>query len=471
MDPSGASRHGRTRLEKTAKKGSVNGDRTLYRNQYKVAVVGGGVAGLTAAYELLKGGANVTLYEKEGTFGGLASSFSLDNGYLERYYHFICLNDKPYFKMLGELGIDGLLCWRLTKMGQFYNGRLYSFGDPWDLLFFRPLSWADRLRFGLGIMAIKGQSPDAWRKIEDETVEEWLVGYFGRRTYEVLYKPLVEMKFGSYASNLSAAWMWARIHRLGKSRTRLLQLEKLGYLKGGTNVLIEALTKRIQNLGGRIMTRRAVQRVFVDKGKVKTLACDGEQIAYDAILSTIPMPSLTQMLVGPGSEQLAKLNHIESIGVTCLVLRLKQPYSRFFWTNISDSRIPFLGVIEYSNLNPSACRNGDCVVYIPHYLPSNSPWYKVSDEEILYKYQTYMKLIRADFDKNWVRDWRVFRDQYAQPICTVGFTHQIAGIKSVIKKLYITDSHQLHPDDRTVSNSIDLGRKAAKLMLREREER
>jgi len=440
-------------------------NRALHKSQDKIAVIGGGIAGLTAAYELIKGGADITLYEKEETLGGLASSFPLDNNFLERYYHFICLNDKPYLGMLNEMGLGSLLRWRLTKMGQFYNGRLYLFGDPWDLLFFRPLSWADKLRFGLGIMVIKSQPSYAWRKIEDKTVEEWLVGRFGRPTYEALHKPLVEMKFGPYASNLSAAWMWARIHRLGKSRTRLLQLEKLGYLEGGTHVLVSALANRIRTMGGRIMTGRAVQRIIVDKGQAQALIYNGEQINYDAVLSTIPIPYLLQMLVGPGSELLTNLSHIESIGVMCLVLRLKQPFSRFFWTNISDSRIRVAGVIEYSNLNRGACQNGDRIVYLPQYLPSDSRRYALSDDEIFSEYLTYLKLIRPGFDLNWVKDWWVFRDQYAQPICTVGFTKQVAGIKSPVKGLYITDSHQLYPDDRTVSNSIDLGRKTASLML------
>ena len=176
------------------------------------------------------------------------------------------------------------------------------------------------------------------------------------------------------------------------------------------------------------------------------------------------MPYLTRLVAGSGSERLAGLNNIESIGLTCLVLRLKRPCSRFFWTNISDRRVAVAGVIEYSNLNAGACQNGDRIVYIPQYLPSDSPRYGLDDDQILREYEGYLKLIRPGFERSWIRDWWVFRDQYAQPICPVGFSHQVAGIESPIQGLYITDSHQLYPDDRTVSNSIDLGRKAAGLM-------
>jgi protoporphyrinogen oxidase len=179
------------------------------------------VAGLTAAYELSKARHDVVLVEKEKELGGLASSFPLDGHYIERYYHFVCLNDSDLLDMLHELGLDSHLRWAKTEMGLYHNGRLYSFGAPLDLLTFTPFSLVDRLRFGLMIMYTKVQSRDGWKSIEDVPVSQWLVNRFGQRSYEVIHEPLVRLKFGPYVEQLSAAWMWARIHRLGKSRTRI----------------------------------------------------------------------------------------------------------------------------------------------------------------------------------------------------------------------------------------------------------
>lgn len=434
------------------------------------AVIGGGIAGLTAAYELLKQGASVTLYEKEHTLGGLASSFPLDGGYLERYYHFVCLNDDDYFDMLAELGLQDRLHWKLTKMGQYFAGRWFSFGYPWDVLFFRPWSWVDKFRFGLRIMRIKSEPAGAWRAIEHLTAEEWLRTLFGQRVYETIYKPLIDLKFGPYAGRLSAAWMWARIHRLGKSRTRILQLEKLGHLVGGTQTLIDALTERIRAMGGVISTGVEVEEIRVEAGRIQGISAGGAFQQCDAVLATVPTPQLAHLLAGAGGELLERVNNIESIGVTCLVLRMKHPYSRYFWTNISDPRIELAGIIEYSNLNPGACANGDHILYLPQYLPSESGRYSRADEEVFEEYLGYLKLMRPDFGREWVRDWWVFRDQYAQPICTTGFSRKIATMQSPVQGLYITDSHQLYPDDRTVSNSIGMGRQAAQLILEARED-
>ncbi len=157
------------------------------------------------------------------------------------------------------------------------------------------------------------------------------------------------------------------------------------------------------------------------------------------------------------------MKNIDYIGVMCALLRLKQPLSRFFWTNISDPGIPLAGIIEFTNLNPCSALNGSRIVYLPLYLPASSERYAVADEDLLREYVEYLKVVRPDFDESWIEDWFVFRDEYAQPICEVGFTKYIPPIASSLPGLFVTDSSQLHPEDRTVSNSINLGYRAATL--------
>ena len=150
-----------------------------------------------------------------------------------------------------------------------------------------------------------------------------------------------------------------------------------------------------------------------------------------------------------------------------MLLRLKRQFSPYFWTNVSDPRFGIAGIIEYTNLNRERCPNGDSLVYIPQYLPSDSPRYMMEDQKLLDEYVGYLALLQKGFDKSEVRESWVFRDRYAQPICRVGFTAEMAGIASPIDGLYLTDSHQLFPDDRTIGNSIGLGKKAARLIARQ----
>ncbi len=434
----------------------------------RVVIIGGGVAGLTAAYYLSRSGVSTTIFEAEPMLGGLASSFPLADGhYIERYYHFICLRDNSYFELLGELGLRDKLRWRLTKMGLFYDDRLHPFGEPWDLLTFPGFGLLDKIRFGWGVISSKSGDGSAWEGIKDIPAPEWLVKTFGQKAYEVVHKPLIELKFGSYASQLSAAWMWARIHRLGKSRTRITQREKLGYLEGGTQLLIGELERAILENGGHIYKNTRVQRIHISAGRVSGISYKGQMREFHAVISTVPSPSFIKLPEGISSDKLGNADKVPSIGVVCLVLRLDRPFSPYFWTNISDPQISLAGVIEYTNLNPCAYLEGDSILYLPQYLPSESSRYSIPDDRLFREYTDYLKIINPHFSENWVKEWHVFRDRYAQPICKVGSFDDIPAIKFPIRGLYMTDSCQLHPHDRTVSNSIGLGKKVAGVLLKD----
>ena len=106
----------------------------------KVAVVGAGPMGLMCAYELLKQGHQVTLFEKDDRIGGMSASFDLDGVQIEKYYHFICATDHALFDLLKEFDIHHKLTWRETRMGFYYDGVLYPWGDPVSLLKFPKLN-------------------------------------------------------------------------------------------------------------------------------------------------------------------------------------------------------------------------------------------------------------------------------------------------------------------------------------------
>ena len=430
-------------------------------------IVGGGIAGLAAAHRLTQAGAQVTIFEAEVELGGLARSFKIDDQYLERYYHFICLNDAPLLDLITEMGLSAHLHWVNTGMGQFYNNVLYSFGEPWNLLTFSPFNLREKFQFGLNIMRIKSQPGDAWRDLEDVTAPDWLIRQFGPRIFEIVHKPLIELKFGAYAEKLSAAWIWSRFHRLGKSRTKWTQREKLGYLEGGMHSLISRLAEAIRAAGGQINTGARVEKIVVEQGAVRGVICQGRLFPADVVVSTVPSITLLRLIDRPHDDYFNILANIDYIGVMVALLRLRRPFSRYFWINVNDPRIPLAGIIEYTNLNPCPGLGGSRIVYLPLYLPSTSERYAVDDDHLLQKYIEYLRIIRPDFDEDWIEEAYVFRDEYAQPICEVGFTRYIPPIRSSLSGLYVTDSCQLHPEDRTVANSISLGDRTAALIMQD----
>ena len=193
-------------------------------------MIGGGVSGLSAAYFLSKQGHKVTVFEADEITGGLAASFDFGGSFIEKYYHFICLGDHELIELCDDIGLGDKLSWRKTKMSFLYDGKLYPFGTPTDLLFFKPVSFLGRMRFGFNI--IYARSLTYWRDLENESASEWLIRHIGKQAYDVIWKPLLQIKFGEYADEVAASWMWHRIHRVAKSRKRFLQREMMGYLVG-----------------------------------------------------------------------------------------------------------------------------------------------------------------------------------------------------------------------------------------------
>lgn len=431
-----------------------------------VGIIGGGIAGLVAAYEASKGGARVTLFERSPSLGGLANSFQTGDGqWMERYYHFICRPDRPYLRMIKELGLDSQVRIRTTQMGLFYNGALYPIGDPVSLLAFPHLPTRDKLQFAISTLLAKLRNSSSWEDLENVSARDWLVKQYGERTYEVVFRPLLDFKFREDAPRISAAWMWSRLHRLGNSRT-LTQKERVGYLSGGSRTYIDALEESLRSRGVEVRTSVVVERVVVQSGRAAGVQCDGAFWPFDCILSTVPLPFTRDLFAEIEGPYFDNLRQLKYTGVMVMSLRLKRQFSEYFWMNISDARLDICGLIEYTNLNPCEHLGGDGVVYIPQYLPHTHPLYNLPEEDLLRIYCGYLKVINPRFERDWVRGYWVHKDPFAQPICELGFTSHVPSVQTPIDNLFLTDSHQLHPHDRTISNSIELGCRAAGLMLR-----
>jgi len=425
----------------------------------RIAVIGGGVSGLSTAYFLLKQGHDVTVLERDKTLGGLAASFDFGGSLIEKYYHFICLGDTDLTDLCGELGLGDEISWRSTKMSFLYEGKLYPFGTPLDLLFFKPVGMVGRIRFGLNVMYAR--SLKYWQKLESESASAWLTRHIGKRAYEVIWKPLLQIKFGEYADEVAASWMWHRIHRVAKSRKKFFQREMLGYLAGGTSTLVEALSQTIREMGGELKTSSPVASIVVRNGEVTGIECEGETAGFDCVVSTLPLPLVCRMLPEECAGYRSELEKVKYIGVVCMILKLSRPLSDSFWLNINDSRISFNGIIEYTNLNPRPDLAGKKIAYIPFYLMTTNERYSYSDEQLLEEYSSSLKLVSPDFRPDWIQDWRFFRDPYAQAICTTNFSRIVPKQKSPVKGLYLIDSTQLYPSDRTISGMIGLAKELA----------
>ena len=411
--------------------------------------------GLSAAFHALNAGHTVEVLEAAPEPGGMCAHFDLAGLSIERFYHFICKADEPTFRLLRELGIEGKLRWRETSMGAFTGGRLFPWGNPVALLTFPQLSVWSRVRYGL--FALVSVKRDRWDAIETESARSWITRWCGHEVYDKLWKPLFDLKFYEHADNVSAAWIWTRIRRIGRSRKSMMQ-EELGYLEGGSETLVEALTSAIAARGGVVRTGHPVQKIHSEAGKVTGVQTPQGVLPADAVICTVPTPLLAGMVPDLPQDWRDRYASIVNIGVCCLVFKLKRSVTPHFWVNVSEPDIAVPGIIEFSNLRPTG---PDTVVYVPYYMPVENPKFTWSDDALLSEAYGYMKRINPALTDDDIIAAYVARLRYAQPICEPGFLATIPPVQTPIAGLQIADTCFYYPEDRGISESVRYGRDMA----------
>ncbi len=431
----------------------------------RVVVIGGGLAGLAAAYDLGRKGFAVTLLESCSDLGGLASSLKVEGAPVERFYHFICRTDVDLVRLVDELGIESKLFWRQTRTSFFYNGHMYPFGTPIDLLRFTAVPFAQRIAFGLNVL--QSRYLRDWRKLDGRSAKEWLIGKIGAEAYQVIWDPLLRVKFGEFYDQVSAAWIWHRIWRVATSRQQLWQRESFGYFEQGSATIVDALAASLAQMPNvEVRCSAPVAQILIADERAQAVRLEsGEIIRCDAVVSTVALPLFAKMAPDLPADYLLELDQVRYIGVVCMMLRLRRPLTKSFWINTNDPRIAFNGFIEYTNLNPRKDMPGSSILYIPFYVDVANERFRRSDAELFDEYIDALRCLAPDLNADWVQDYRVFREPYAQAICHVGFSRRVPGHQTPVRNLYVTDSAQFYPEDRTLSAAVRLGRHVARLVV------
>ena len=420
----------------------------------RIVVVGAGAMGLAAAYHASKAGHAVTVVEAGPEPGGMAAHFDFGGLSLERYYHFVCKPDAPTFALMQDLGIGDRMRWRPTSMGYFIGGRLHKWGDPVSLLRFPGLGLVSKLRYG-GLMFLSSKLK-RWDALETTSAKDWITRWCGSKVYAKLWHPLFALKFYEYADDVSAAWIWTRIRRLGNSRKSLMQ-EELGHIDGGTETLVKALVAAIEARGGAVRVGEPVEEVVVERGRVTGVRTAGGTLPADAVISTVPTPLVSRMIPGLPEDAKARYDAIKNIGVICLVFKLKRSVTPHFWVNIVEPDVPIPGIIEFSNLR----RTGDTIVYVPYYMPTMNPRWSWSDEALADEAFAAIRRVNPALDDADRIGVHVARLRYAQPICPPGFAAMIPPVETPVRGLQVADTCFYYPEDRGISESVRLGKEMA----------
>jgi len=421
----------------------------------RIAVLGAGPMGLAVAYQLVQDGHRPVVYEADDRVGGMTATFDFSGMQIERYYHFHCTSDHGFLQLLDELGLASRMHWTSTKMGYWYQGRLQPWGNPIALLKFRGLGLIAKLRYGLHVFFATKRSD--WKSLDNVEATGWIKRWIGTRAYDVLWRRLFEYKFYHFTENLSAAWIWSRIRRVGRSRYNLFH-EKLGYLEGGSDTLLRALKAAIEKEGGEIHLSSPVSEVCMENGRVTGLRLgDGRFEAFDKVVSTVPLPYVPRIMPALPGELLSAYRSVNNIAVVCVIVKLRRPLSENFWVNINDPDMDIPGLVEYTNLRSLE----SSIVYVPFYMPGENPKYLDDNAIFLDKVRKYLKRINPDLQDSDFLDMRASRYRFAQPICEPGFLSRLPPVALPVKGLWVADTSYYYPEDRGISESVDFGRKMA----------
>lgn len=421
----------------------------------RIAVIGAGPMGLAVAYQLAKDGHEPVLFEADDRIGGMTACFDFGGMDIERYYHFHCISDHAFLEMLEELGLSHQMRWVETKMGYWFQNRLQAWGNPVALLRFKGLSFAAKFRYGLH--AFLSTKRTNWQPLDRVEATGWIRRWVGEEAYEILWRRLFDYKFYEYATGLSAAWIWSRIRRIGRSRYDLFR-EKLGYLTGGSGALLQAMQGAITGHGGTVRLNSPVNKVIIKSGKVIGVEVGGTIEKFDKVISTVPLPYVAQLMPDLSPNILAKFQSTHNVAVVCVIAKLRVAVTENFWLNTNDPEMDIPGLVEYTNLRPL----DQHIVYVPFYVPGEHPKYAESDQVFIDKVSRYLKKINPKISDSDFLDIRVNRYRYAQPICGPGYLQTLPPVSLPVQGLWVADTSYYYPEDRGISESIHFGRNLAR---------
>ncbi len=424
------------------------------------AILGGGFLGMTLALRLARQGKKVTLFESAPYLGGVAGAWELGGVVWDRHYHVTLLSDSSLRSLLKELGLESQISWVETKTGFYTNSQHYSMSNSLEFLRFPPLNLVDKFRLGLTILYASRLRN--WKKLEGISVSDWLRRWSGEHTFNAIWLPLLRSKLGENYKKASAAFIWAIIARMYAARRAGMKKEMFGYVPGGYATVLERIATLLGQEGVTVRLEQPASRVeSAGRNEVRVALRNGESEVFDQVVLTMAAPHAAQVCQGLSREELDRLQGIEYQGIICASLLLRKPLSPFYVTNITDPGLPFTAVIDMSALVNRKYFAGNGLIYLPKYIPADSPEFELPDKVIEEQFVGGLRRMYPQFDPGELLAFRVSRVRYLLPISTLGYSDRLPPISTSIPGVHIVNSVHIVNGTLNVNETIQLAEKAA----------
>ncbi len=420
-----------------------------------IAIIGAGYAGLVAAYDLRKASHKVTIFEAADFVGGLASGFKEPHWEwsVEKFYHHWFASDRHILGLIEELGLSDQVLFPRPYTVLLHNGRWYPFDSILKALLFPGLGWGvDKVRFGL--VGLYLRLTNNWKPLEKVTVEDWMRKWAGARVYEKMWQPLVIGKFGPYYKDVNMAWMWARL----KARTT-----RLGTFQGGFQAFADRFAQILREQGVEIRLGARIESIRREQAG---LAVGSE--TFDQVLVTTSPRLMAKLCPQLPPSYLKGLLALKSMGAVVMVMALEHRLSEqgYYWFNLpKDDGFPFLALVEHTNYVSPEHFGGDHIVYAGDYLEAGHEYFSLDEAALLERFAPAFRRINPNFTLDWVKKTWLFKTDYGQPVPLLNHSQNIPPIQTPIEGLYFASMSQVYPWDRGTNFAVEIGRRAARLML------
>ena len=429
-------------------------------------IVGGGIMGMTLAHRLAQQGQKVTIFEGAPDLGGLVSSWKLGDVEWDKFYHVILLSDFRTRDILNDIELEHKIEWVETKTGFYIGGKLYSMSNTIEFLRFPTLNLVDKFRLAFTIFL--ASRIKNWRRLEQIPVTTWLEHWSGSNTYNRIWLPLLRAKLGDSYQKTSASFIWSTIQRLYGARRSGLKKEMFGYVPGGYKRIVEKYKQKLLAEGVTIKTSYLAKEIKTNvNGKPQISFINRDNEDFDKVICTLPSGISAKLCNALTDQEKQKLNDIEYLGVICVAILLDKSISPFYITNITDTRIPFTGVIEMTALVDKNNFGGKSLVYLPKYVSSNDPFFDQSDDNIKSYFLDMLKKMYPWLTDDNFKFVGVARAKHVITVSSLGYSEKLPDIKTSIADLYIVNSAHIKDGTLNVNETIKVAESKLSEILNE----
>lgn len=329
----------------------------------RVAVIGAGPAGLTAAVRLSGPNCQVDVYEAAGAVGGLARSIRLWGQTVDLGPHRFFSHDRRVNELWLEMaGRDYAIVKRLTRI--LYKGKLFRYPlEAFEALTKLGFSEAARCLASYARGRIGPRASDSSGSFED-----WVCRRFGRRLFEIFFKTYSEKLWGIPCQELDADFAAQRIKKFSlseaikgalnshRSEHRTLA-DEFAYPLGGTGMIYERMADRVRANGGQVFLKTPVRRILTARNCVHGLELENGTInEYDHIISTMPLTLLVERLPGISHEVIQASRQLKFRNTILVFLEIEG--SRLWddqWIYVHSPELQTGRITNFRNWVPQMC--------------------------------------------------------------------------------------------------------------------